>query len=315
MQTNDHPQDSIPAFVLGTLDIDEALLVSAHVLACPGCRAEAEAFQAVLSALPYAAAAHQPPTHVKQQLLARIAATTPSAHVPTPSHPLAHAVPRWMQAATGGALALSLAFGMMFYTTNIRVSEIDSALTTSQQSLMALNQRLTQNQLTLTPLDAQHNRDQTAIAQITAQRTQDAQAITQMQTQVALDQQMAMFMAAPQTLTRLLESADRRAHATMYMQPNIRQAVLVVAGMPRAAPGTTYQLWLAKPGVQVPSEIFDVSDDGLAILQVNAPAPVNQFDQVMITIEPAGGASSPSDKIVMSGALSSASPASAPRAD
>jgi hypothetical protein len=27
MQTNDHPQDSIPAFVLGTLDIDEALLV------------------------------------------------------------------------------------------------------------------------------------------------------------------------------------------------------------------------------------------------------------------------------------------------
>jgi hypothetical protein len=35
----------------------------------------------------------------------------------------------------------------------------------------------------------------------------------------------------------------------------------------------------------------------------------------MITIEPAGGASSPSAKVVMSGALSSALPASAPRAD
>ena len=39
MQTNDHPQDSIPAFVLGALDIDEALLVNAHVIECPGCRA------------------------------------------------------------------------------------------------------------------------------------------------------------------------------------------------------------------------------------------------------------------------------------
>jgi anti-sigma-K factor RskA len=315
MQTNDHPQDSIPAFVLGTLDIEEALLISAHVTECPGCRAEAEAFQAVLGALPYAATPRQPPAHVKHQLLARIAAATPAARLPAPSRPLAHTTPRWMQAATGGALALSLAFGMMFYTTNNRVSEIDGQLTTSNQSLVAVNQQLTQNQQTLAQLNTQHSRDQTAIAQITDMHARDAQTIAQMQTQVARDQQVTMFMAAPQTLTRALEGADRRAHATIYMQPNNRQAVLVVTGMPRAAPGTTYQFWLAKPGVQVPSKTFDVSDDGLVILQIDAPVPVNQFDQVMITIEPAGGASSPSDKTVMTGALNTALPASAPRAD
>jgi anti-sigma factor RsiW len=315
MQTSDHPQDSIPAFVLGTLDIDEALLVSAHVQVCPGCRAEAEAFQSVLSALPYAAAPCQPPMHVKQQLLARIAAATPAERVPALSRTPAQATPRWMQAATGGALVLSLAFGMMFYNTSSRITLIDGELAQSKQSILAMNQQLAQSQQALTQLNEQHTHDQTAIAQVNERHAQDAQAIERMQAQLARDQRVTMFIAAPQTLMRQLEGTDRRANATMYMQPNNTQAVLVVAGLPRAAPGTTYQFWLAKPGVQVPSVTFDVSDDGLAVLQINAPAPVNQFDQVMVTVEQAGGATLPSDKIVMRGALSTALPASAPRAD
>src|SRR5215212_6992996 len=185
MQTNDHPQDSIPAFVLGTLDIDEALLVSAHVIECPDCRTEVEAFQAVLTALPYATAPRQPPIHVKQQLLARIAAA-PAAHARSSSRPPfgapAHTTPRWMQAATGGALVLSLAFGMMFYNTNSRVAVIGSELAQSKQSVVAMNQQLTQGQQTLAQLNQQHTQDQTAIAQINGQHAQDAQAMAQMQT-------------------------------------------------------------------------------------------------------------------------------------
>jgi anti-sigma factor RsiW len=317
MQTNDHPQDSIPAFVLGTLDIDEALLVNAHVIKCPGCRAEAEAFQAVLSALPYATAPRLPPAHVKQQLLARIAAAAPAERAPTPSRAPAgmpsRATPRWMQAATGGALVLSLAFGMMLYDTNSRVAVIGSELAKSKQSIVEMSARGAQDQQALARLHQQHTHDQTAIAQINGQHAQDAQVMAQMQTQIAHDQQVTMFISAPQTLPRLLEGADRRARATMYMQPNNSQAVLVIEGMPRAAPGKIYQFWLAKPGIQVPSVTFDVTDEGLAVLQINAPAPVNQFDQVMVTIEQAGGATVPSDEIVLSGALSTALPASAPR--
>jgi anti-sigma factor RsiW len=314
MQTNDHPQDSIAAFVLGTLDIDEALLISAHVMECPGCRADAEAFEAVLSALPYAAAPGEPPAHVKHQLLARIAAAS-APHPPTRSRAPAGATPRWMQAATGGALVLSLAFGMMFYNTNSRVAMIDSELAQSKQSIMAMNQQLAQGQQMLSQLNQQHTYDQTAIAQVNDEHAQAAQTIEQMQAQIARDQRVTMFIAAPQTLARLLEGADRHAHATMYMQPNNTQAVLVVAGLQRAAPGTIYQFWLSKPGVQVPSATFDVSDDGLAVLQINAPAPINQFDQVMVTIEQAGGATLPSDTIMLRGALNSALPDNAPRAD
>jgi len=315
MQTNDHPQDSIPAFVLGTLDIDEALLVNAHVIACPGCRAEAETFQAVLSTLPYAATPRHPPAHVKQQLLARIAAAAPVERTPTPSRASARTTPRWMQAATGGALILSLAFGMMFYDTNNRFALLGSELAQSKHSIVAMNQQLIQSQQTLAQLRQQHTHDQTAIAQIDQQHAQDAQVIERMQAQIARDQRVTMFISAPQTLPRVLESSDQRVHATIYMQPNNAQAILVVAGMPRAAPGTTYQFWLAKPGVQIPSATFDVSEDGLAVLQITAPAPVNQFDQAMVTIEQTGGATHPSDKIVLSGTLTTALPASVPRAD
>ena len=306
MQTNDHPQDSLPAFVLGTLDIEEALLVNAHVVECPGCRTEVEAFQAVLTALPYATAPRQPPAHVKQQLLARIAAAASADRALTSTRPPARATARWMQAATGGALALSLTFGMMFYDTNSRVAGIESELAQSKQSLVAMNQQLTQGHQVLAQLNQQHSQNQTAIAQINGQHAQDAQAMAQMQTQIAHDQRVMMFIAAPQTFARLLDGADRHAHATIYMQPDNPQAVLVIAGMPRAAPGKIYQLWLAKPGIQVPSVTFDVTDDGLAVLQINAPAPVNQFDRVMITIEQTGGATRPSDMIVLSGALSAA---------
>ena len=318
MQTNDHPQDSIPAFVLGTLDIDQALLISTHVIACPDCRTEVEAFQAVLSALPYATAPRQPPAHVKQQLLARIAATSADRALTTrrpSSGTPARATPRWMQAATGGALVLSLAFGMMFYNTSIHVALIDNQLNQSKQSIDAMNQQLTQNQQMIAQLNQQRTQAQTAVAQLNGQHAQDAQAMAQMQTQIAQDQSVTMFIAAPETVVRRLEGADRRAHATMYMQPNNPQAVLVIAGVPRVAPGKIYQFWLAKPGIQIPSATFDVTDHGLTVIQINAPAPVNQFDQVMITIEDTGGATLPSETIVLSGALSAALPTNAPQAD
>src|SRR5687768_1887282 len=129
MTMNEHPQASIPAFVLGTLDIDEALLVHAHVVQCPDCRAEVETFQTVLSTLPYAATPRQPPPHVKQQLLARIAALPPARPATLPARPRS----RWMQAVAGGAMALALVLAMRMYDMNSRLSAIDAQLVTSRQ--------------------------------------------------------------------------------------------------------------------------------------------------------------------------------------
>src|SRR5919109_4621868 len=73
---NEHPHDSLPAFVLGALDADEAIRVTKHISTCPACRADAEAFRAVVDMLSYSPPCHEPPSHVKHQLVAQIAAST-----------------------------------------------------------------------------------------------------------------------------------------------------------------------------------------------------------------------------------------------
>jgi hypothetical protein len=67
--------------------------------------------------------------------------------------------------------------------------------------------------------------------------------------------------------------------------------------------------------VQVPSVTFDVSEEGMAVLLIEAPAPVNQYDQVMITVEQASGATSPSGEVMLSGSLTSARLPDASQAD
>jgi len=249
---NAHPIDSIPAFVLGALDPEEELQVSQHVAACPACGAEADAFRATLDMLSYAVPQVNPPPHVKQQLVARIAASHselwPGA-IPT-------AGPRWLLGLSLGVLLLALAFGYMMVDARSRLAE-------NQQQLDALRRRAT------------------------------------------AESRMASFIMAPQTVARQLAGSDARASAMIYMQPGSPQAVVIIHGMPKLAPGKTYQFWLAKPGVQEAANTFDVDEHGAASLMVEARAPMNQYVQVMVTVEQSGGSAQPRGEMVLSGSLAS----------
>jgi hypothetical protein len=141
------------------------------------------------------------------------------------------------------------------------------------------------------------------VASLNAQLAQRQGEIGRLQNQLAEGQQLARFIGAPRTERRALDSPDRVASAAMYMQPESARAVLIVHGLPPAAPGTTYQFWLAGSGGQVPSSIFDVAPDGTAVLAIDAPAPVGQYGQVMVTVERAGGSRQPSELVVLSGEL------------
>jgi anti-sigma factor RsiW len=255
---NVHPTDSIPAFVLGALDPEEALQVGEHLATCPTCRAEADAFRATLDVLPYAVPLLDPPSHVKQQILARIAA---SHSQPWPSAAM-KARSRWLVGLLAGSLLLALAFGYMMADARSRLDLMTSQFLQSQQQLDALRRQ-------------------------------------------AAEDQMASFIMAPQTVARQLASVDRNASAMIYMQPDLTRAVLVIHGMPKLAPGKIYQFWLTKPGAQVPATTFDVDEHGMATLMIEAPAPVDQYAQVMVTVEHSGGSTQPSDQIVLSGSLAS----------
>jgi anti-sigma-K factor RskA len=277
MLMNEHPQESIPAFVLGTLDAEEALLVSAHLVRCSACRVELEAFEALLAALPYASTPRDPPPHVKQQLLARIANHAPA--IPRR--------PRWIPIVAAGMTALALVLAVMVYDMNSRISTIVSQLQGSQQAIGQLS--------------GHQQQDSTAIAELNSQHQQDQAAVARMREQVRQDKQVISFIAAAQPVQ--LGSPDRHARAIMYMRPASKQAVLFVAGMPRAQAGKTYQLWLVRRSAQVPSATFDVDQEGVALLTIEAPLPVNEYDQVMVTVEQSGGSQVPSHQVVLSGPL------------
>lgn len=70
---NEHPHESIPAFVLGVLDPEEASAIAQHLSACASCRADAAHFRDSI-----VAAQHEAPewsrTHVKQRIMDRVAA-------------------------------------------------------------------------------------------------------------------------------------------------------------------------------------------------------------------------------------------------
>lgn len=136
----EHPTELLPGYVLEALSPEEARLVAAHLRRCPACQAEAASFRAVVNLLPYTAAAHDPPPHVKQQLFARIGALEHT-RPPEPPRPRRSAppspparLPRWAVGALAGACALVLGLGTMSYDMNRRLQAAEAALSSLDQS-------------------------------------------------------------------------------------------------------------------------------------------------------------------------------------
>ena len=110
------------------------------------------------------------------------------------------------------------------------------------------------------------------------------------------DQQM-LFMSA--ATAHQLAARQPVAGATMYLKPGDSHALLIVRDLKPLVDGKVYQLWCAKAERQLPLMTFMVDSSGEAMVDINAPAPVDQYDLVMVTVEPAGGSSMPSAEVVL----------------
>ncbi len=242
-----HPHDLLPGFALGALDAAETLLVVAHLRDCPGCRDEVEVFRATVSLLPYTAASHEPPPHVKQQLFARIGAmqTAPSAVLPATTVPQSGAPTaawgRWAGALAMVALVLLLALGAFAMNTQRQLAE-------TQQQLAEMQQR-----------------------QFTAANEPD----------------LIAFMSESTTVSRPLQASTSHVTGRMYMQPGHTTAVIMVVGLAPAAAGQAYRCWLATAANQVQVCSFTQTSDGNIEVLFHAPAPIDSYQQVMLTLEPA----------------------------
>ncbi len=120
-----------------------------------------------------------------------------------------------------------------------------------------------------------------------------------------LERQANQFVALTQADGITLQVADGQTHAdgVVYAQPGSNVALLCVYALPELEPGKTYQAWLVEDGRRVSAGTFNVNPDGYGALLIQAGRPVTDFQQLGITVEPAGGSPAPTTPRIMGGNL------------
>jgi anti-sigma-K factor RskA len=110
--------------------------------------------------------------------------------------------------------------------------------------------------------------------------------------------------ATPMRVVALAGTKDAtQAIGTLVINPTGEYGSLVVDHLVALDAGHQYQVWLIKDGKRASGGVFSVNPDGYASLELYAPLPINQYQSIGITIEPAGGSPGPTGAKVLGGDL------------
>jgi anti-sigma-K factor RskA len=108
--TDEHVFDSLPAYAIGSLDIDEVRRVEEHLSSCWICRDESNSFRTVADQLSFAAPLAAPSPDLKERLMQRVHTTRPAQPIqaqPTKRPWLERLLPVW------GLASLCLLVGLV----------------------------------------------------------------------------------------------------------------------------------------------------------------------------------------------------------
>lgn len=83
------------------------------------------------------------------------------------------------------------------------------------------------------------------------------------------------------------------ASGVLVMSQDGRRGTLVVDRLPILDESQQYQLWLIEAGERVSGGVFSVRFEGYGYLGVKSEAPLSNFDDFGVTIEPEGGSPGP----------------------
>lgn len=297
----------IPAFVLGALDAHDATRAAAHIATCPRCRAEAESFRDTVGLLPYAAGAIDPPPRVKRQLLARIAAenenTSSSATSKRQSMTsLPPFIPgRWFAPVAALMLVLLVGLSVATFEARGRADQLAAELVANRQVMREMEAQIVEVRQTAQTIQVQLAASQRELNETRAQLAASQRELQEIQASGSNDGQLVSFIAAPQTVSQLLgttERAPEEASARIFMQPGHNRLVLLIYGLKSAEPGKVYRLWLAKGNQAIAIGTVTVGSDGVAEFVVDAPEPMDAYDQVMITLDQVDTAAQPSEEVI-----------------
>ena len=197
-------EELLPFYALDALTEEEKELVESYLAKHPEARAQVQDLKSGASAVPYAVAPVEPPRHVKEALMSRVAADVRARERATaPAEPARRGLgfENIFRALSLGAAAVAVIWAFVL---NAQVARL-------QEEISALND------------------------QVAAQ----SQSIDQIITNLPPSNQSDVI-----TVSLESTGEQPRALGQLIADPNDRSAVLVISGLPPLEAGQTYQVWL-----------------------------------------------------------------------
>ena len=136
--------------------------------------------------------------------------------------------------------------------------------------------------------------------------------LTRLQAETALlqkqlaDQRVVLaHLSSPNAQSFGISGTDHQpdAHGQLIANAQTGSAVLVVSGLRQLEAGRIYEFWLIEGDTPMAAGLFEVDQEGKAILQISQAVTPETYDAIGVSIEPELGSVQPTGDIVMLGGL------------
>lgn len=134
------------------------------------------------------------------------------------------------------------------------------------------------------------------------QLSQQAAFNQQIMSEITRQRSLVSTIAYADTLPKRLQATEAAPQAVgrLYVAPELNALALIVYDMPVLESKQVYQVWLIDPaGDRTSGGTFTVDERGRSWVYIRSPKPIDQFQSIGITLEPAGGSPKPTGPRMM----------------
>jgi anti-sigma-K factor RskA len=260
---HDELHESSGVYALGLLEGEERQAFEAHLATCVECQAEVRAFGHVARGLDLAVHQHEPPSALRERVLARVPPSSAAERSPNVSS-RSGVLPYWLAAA---AAIAAIAVGLHAANLRNRVEALEDELVDARSEASALRQDL-----------------ETARV-----RGRIAQRVT--------------YVLAASDVTRVDLAGQAPAPSALgraFWSPS--KGLIFAAELPTAPEDRVYQLWVVKDTGPVSAGLLTSEPPG-ALTLVTEPIDARGAQALAVTLEPAGGVPAPTGPMYLVGKL------------
>lgn len=291
--THDEQKEMIALHALDLLDEAESRALASHLASSAEDERELARMRDAAAMLAYTVASVAAPTHLRDELLAKIRAMKSNTNTSGGSSMLSHEselpsnVVSLSRAKPRPVNALD---GSRFVSSAWRYGAIAAALVLGV-CIVALG--MTWKRLGETRREVARLRAVETELAVERERAEKAEAIAQMLR--SPDARIAVLAGTPQA---------PRAHGRFVFDAQTGDAMLVSFDLPPAPAGKAYQAWFIADGIPLPGGVFTADAAGRVVFRERVPASGRRAALFAITLEDAGGAQKPQGQQFLAGKLS-----------